>query len=663
MDLYRKLRDSEIATLQMQGCSCNEWDRVLVDEKFDPQFVRETRMSGDIRLSHFGKEVKLSGGVVKKSGIYNARLHNVTVGENSCIENIHNYIANYTIGKNCIIENVDRIVTDSYSTFGNGYEVPVLNETGGREVMIHDKLTAHFAYIMALYRHRPTLIDKMRELVIEYSQQVKSSIGEIGNNVTILNTGLIESVRVGEWTKIEGVQLLSNGTINSNRYDPVYIGYGCSCKNFIISSGAKIESGSTIENVFVGQSTLFSRNYSAENSLFFSNCHGHNGEASAIFAGPFTVSYHKATLLIAGMFSFMNAGSGSNQSNHIYKLGPIHQGILERGSKTSSDSYLLWPARVGAFSLVMGRHVNNSDTTDLPFSYLIEKDNTTILIPGVNLKSVGTIRDAKKWPARDGRKDPNKLDQINYNLLSPYTISKMLRAIALLNNLRTLSGESTDIYTYKGVKINNHSLSKGIVYYEMAIRKFMGNSIIKRLEGIHFKSNEEIVERLIPDTPIGEGEWIDLSGLIAPKSEIDRLLCMIEQGEITDIEQINSFIEKLHSNYYNYEWSWVYNNLEKICKISPQEIKAKDIEKIVIEWRKAVVGIDNMLYEDAKKEFSLSSMTSFGADGNPHECVKDFEEVRGQFETNKFVMSVKDHIKEKQELAQETLSRIEHLIK
>ena len=50
----------------------------------------------------------------------------------------------------------------------------------------------------------------------------------------------------------------------------------------------------------------------------------------------------------------MNAGSGSNQSNHMYKLGPIHQGTLERGAKTTSDSYILWPARVGAFSLVMG---------------------------------------------------------------------------------------------------------------------------------------------------------------------------------------------------------------------------------------------------------------------------------------------------------------------
>ena len=74
----------------------------------------------------------------------------------------------------------------------------------------------------------------------------------------------------------------------------------------------------------------------------------------------------------------MNAGSGSNQSNHMYKLGPIHQGIVERGGKTTSNSYILWPAQIGAFSLIMGRHYNNADTSDMPFSYLIEDKNETI---------------------------------------------------------------------------------------------------------------------------------------------------------------------------------------------------------------------------------------------------------------------------------------------
>ena len=149
-------------------------------------------------------------------------------------------------------------------------------------------------------------------------------------------------------------------------------------ENFIISSNTSVDNACIISNCFIGQGCLLDKHYSAEHSLFFANSQGFNGEACSIFAGPYTVTHHKSTLLIAGMFSFMNAGSGSNQSNHMYKLGPIHQGILERGAKTTSNSYILWPSKVGAFTLVSGRHYKNVDSSSLPFSYLIEsKDDST----------------------------------------------------------------------------------------------------------------------------------------------------------------------------------------------------------------------------------------------------------------------------------------------
>ena len=214
--------------------------------------------------------------------------------------------------------------------------------------------------------------------------------------------------------------------------------------DFIFSSGSYIADAAKLVRCFVGQACHVSHNFSAHDTLMFANCSFENGEACSVFAGPYTVSMHKSSLLIAGMFSFLNAGSGSNQSNHMYKLGPIHQGIIERGSKTTSDSYILWPAKVGAFSLVMGRHYRHSDTTDLPFSYLIEKSDETYLIPGVNLRSVGTIRDVKKWPKRDKRQDAAQLDCINYNLLSPYTIEKMIRGRNQLLNLKAVSGDRSE---------------------------------------------------------------------------------------------------------------------------------------------------------------------------------------------------------------------------
>ena len=661
MNQYRKLDGQEIDQLVMQGCAADDWANIEVTLGFKPDHVFHTRFSGQVQLGVFEHEFTLAGGMKKHAGLRYATLHNVTVGDNCCIENVKNYIANYQIGDYTFIENVDIILVDGISKFGNGVEVAVLNETGGREVMLHDRLSAHEAYIMALYRHRPALIEKMKAIVEKHADDCASSRGRIGHHVTIVDSGYIKNVKIGDYCKIEGAGRLKNGSLNSNEEAPIHIGYGVVCDDFIVSSGSSIEDGTTLTRCFIGQACHFGHNYSASDSLFFSNCQEENGEACAIFAGPFTVTHHKSTLLIAGMFSFMNAGSGSNQSNHMYKLGPIHQGAMERGAKTTSDSYILWPAKVGAFSLVMGRHVNNADTSNLPFSYLIEQQNTTYLVPGVNLRSVGTIRDAQKWPKRDKRKDPFRLDQINYNLLSPYTIQKMMKGRQILKDLRRVSGETSETYSYQSAKIKNSSLNKGIKLYETAIHKFLGNSLIKRLEEIKFQSDEEIRARLIPDTEIGTGEWVDVSGLIAPKSEIEKLMTDIETGTLDSVDQMHERFVEMHRNYYTYEWTWAYQEILSFYRLQPEQITAKDVIAIVKQWQEAVVGLDKMVYADAKKEFSLSAMTGFGADGSREEQAQDFEQVRGVFESNPFVTAVLQHIEVKTALGNELIERISHL--
>lgn len=658
MHNHRNLTQTEIETLLLNGSVCNDWGQVLVKDGFNPQYIKNTKFSGTIKLGTFEKEFTLPGGLKKHSGIFNAVLHNCTVGDNVLIENIQNYIANYLIGDNCFIQNVDVILVDGKTSFGNGVKVNVLNETGGREVHINDKLSAHFAYIYSLYRHRPKLIERMKAISDNYCEMHSSDIGIIGNDCKILNVGYIKNVRIGPFCNITGSMKLKNGSINSNEYAPVYIGRNVIAEDFIVSSGSRIAGGSFITRCFVGQACYIDHGYSASDSLFFSNCHGENGEACALFAGPFTVTHHKSTLLIAGMFSFMNAGSGSNQSNHMYKLGPIHQGIIERGAKTTSNSYILWPSKVGAFSLIMGRHSQHSDTSNLPFSYLIEKHNSTYISPGINLRSVGTIRDAKKWPERDMRKDPNKLDCINFNLLSPYTIQKVFAGIKILKNLQYTTGETSEIYTYQSCIIQNHSLKRGLQLYEIIIHKFLGNSIIKRLENTKFKNNYEIRERLKPDTSIGLGEWVDLSGLIAPKSEIDTLLDKIESGDITKLKDINNVLHKLHEDYYVNEWTWAWDKIQYFYKLDADKITAEDVIKIVEKWKESVIGLDEMIYQDAKKEFSLSFKTGFGADGNIQDRAMDFEYVRGAFDKNLFVITTLKHIEDKKALGDELIERI-----
>jgi len=654
---YRPLSEKEIATLTVYGCSSESWKNVQVTEDFSPSFFSNVHFSGTILLGTYHKVFELAGGVKKHAGIYNCILHNCIIENDVYIDKIHNYISNYSIREGSYIENIDLLIVDEVSTFGNGISVPVMNEGGGRNIPIYDNLSAPLAYMLALYRYRPVLIQNLLDMIQDYSLKQQSDKGTIGKNVRIVNCGSIKNVRIGDNAILEGATHLENGTIISNENAPVHIGFGVKCNDFIINSGSSITDSTIVSGCFVGQGCILGKNFSALDSVFFANCQGFLGEATSVFAGPYTVTHHKSSMLLAGMYSFFNAGSGTNQSNHMYKLGPVHQGITERGVKTASDSYLSWPARIGAFTLVMGRHTKHSDTSDLPFSYLIENNTDSFLIPGINLQSAGTIRDAQKWPLRDSRKDSILLDPVNFNLLNPYTVQKMVRGVEILKNLYSSSKENTEVYLYKNCKIKKSFLLKGIELYNSAIYKFIGDSLINRLKDVDYNSLSEISHLLIPGNKIGTGSWIDLSGLLAPATEIENLIKSIENKEI-DLTGIELQLWKIHAQYDQSAWSWVSHNLNEYLGKNINEVDLNDLISLIERWKTSVIKLDQLIYSDAKKEFNQTSKTAYGVDGNEEQADQDFESVRGNFESDTFVKEIANHIKTETETAENLIHKL-----
>ena len=231
--------------------------------------------------------------------------------------------------------------------------------------------------------------------------------------------------------------------------------------------------------------------------------------------------------------------------------------------------------------------------------------------------------------------------------------------LEILLNLIKVSGETSEQYSYQSAKIKNSSLKKGLHFYDLAINKFLGNSLIKRLETVSDGNIEAIRERLRPDTETGRGQWVDISGLIAPKSEIEAVIDEIVSGRLSTVEAINDRFVRIHACYYTYEWTWAYDRIIEYYGLDPENITVDDIIAIAEKWKESVVTLDRMVYEDAKKEFSLSAMTSFGADGDSDQKNRDFEEVRGGFfESNTFVRAVLDHIRVKTALGDEFLARM-----
>lgn len=654
---YRNLTEKEIATLTVYGCSADNWKNIQVVETFSATYISNVHFSGLIFLGTYQKVFELPGGIKKHSGLYNCSLHNCMIGDDVYIDQIHNYIANYTIEDGAYIENVNQILTESESTFGNGINVPVMIEAGGREIPIFDQLSAPLAYILTFYRYNAKVVEALNVLIQKYSNSQKSEKGRIGKNTKIVNCGSLINVRIGDYAVVEGTSLLQNGTINSNNKAPVYLGHGVICKNFIVSSGAVISESAIVSNCFIGQACIFSKQFSAIDSLFFANCQGLHGEAVSIFGGPYTVTHHKSTLMLTALYSFMNAGSGTNFSNHMYKLGPVHQGITERGVKTSSDAYIMWPAKIGAFTVVLGRHKGNPDISDLPFSYLIENEGESHLLIGINLHSAGTIRDVQKWSKRDNRTDDTKLDPVNFEFLSPYTLSKVLKGIEILKGLlQNLEKEASFVW-YQNCKIKRSSIKKGIELYQMAISQFIGDQLVEKLYESKIDSKTDIINLLSSDSTSGTGDWVDMAGLLAPKSEIDLLMSDIENGKLSLIE-IQNKLNSFFANYKTFSWNWSRNLLEIELNKSIAEIEIQDLILLIEKWKNSILTFDDLILRDAKKEFNTISKIGFGMDGNDFDKQADFNAVRGSFESHPFAIEVLNHTKIKTASGDNLIARL-----
>jgi len=594
---YRQLTQEEIEVLERNSCWAEDWNRVLVAETFRPYGFHRVLFYGDIRLGSFDKQVEVTKGFTKHAGINDATLRNVTVGNDCLIEKIGNFINNYTIGDDCYISNISTMETTEGATYGEGHVVSVLNEMGDGNVILFHDLNSQLAALMVKHFKDKSLRDNITRLVNEEIRFTLPERGTIGNGVKIINTKEITNTVVKDDCEINGAARLSDCTIMSSKDASVYIGTGVICENSIISNGCSITNSVKMQDCFVGEACQITNGFTAEASVFFANSFMANGEACAAFCGPFSASHHKSSLLIGGEFSFYNAGSNTNFSNHAYKMGPMHYGTLERGSKTASGAYVLMPAKIGAFSVCFGKLMNHPDMRCLPFAYLLAYGETMYIVPGRNITTVGLYRDIKKWPKRDRRAPSSRKSIINFDWLSPFTVGEIVQGKKILEALRQAGGNNVSSYNFQEYIINAPSLRKGIKYYDIALRIYMG-AVLKRAVKGGFLGK--------PTSSIGEGNWNDLSGLLLPASEEQRLIDDIKNGNVESIKDILNRFREIDEHYREYQWTWTYRMILDYYGLD--ELTDTAIQRIREDYVKARRAWIAEIRKDAEKEYAMGDV-------------------------------------------------------
>ena len=598
MNDYRSLTSEEIEVLKSNDCWAEDWTSINASEDFKPNYMHRVMLYGEVNIGAFNKNVEVSQGFVKHSGINNATLRNVTIGDDCLIENVGNFINNYTIGDDCYISNISTMETTEGATFGEGNLVSVLNEVGEGNVILFSDLNSQLAAFMVKHFSDKELKENIRQLIKTDIENKAPERGQIGSNVKIVNTKEITNCVINDLCEVNGASRLSDCTLLGSVHGNVYVGTGVIIENSIIAEGSSVINSVKIQDCFVGEACQLSNGFTASASVFFANSYMSNGEACAAFCGPFTASHHKSSLLIGGMFSFYNAGSATNFSNHAYKMGPMHWGILERGSKTASGAYLLMPATLGSFSVCFGKLMHHPNTRNLPFAYLIADGDKMFLIPGRNITTVGLYRDIKKWPKRDLRAPENRKSIVNFDWLSPFSVGEILKGKKILESLREVTGDNVSQYLYHEYIIPATSLHKGIKYYDIALRIYMG-AVLKRVQ----KRDPAITP---PSTQTGVGDWDDLSGLLLPVSEEDRIIADLKDGTIETIQELISRFEEIDANYREYQWAWTYKMICDYYHIS--EITLEDANRIHEDYIKARRSWIAEIKKDAEKEYAMGDV-------------------------------------------------------
>ena len=568
----RNLTADECAALERNGSRAEDWSQVRVAEDFSPSQVSACRFEGRVEIG--------SGAVIADSRI-----------------------ANYRIGRGVVVRSVVGLECRHATSFGVGVEVAAVNENGGRSVPIFDSLTAQIGYVAAMYRHRPQLIARIRTYAEECAAKVRSTMGEVGDESRIEGAKFIREARIGNRVCIDGASLVENVTL----LDGVKVGVDVVMRDTIAVEDSTIDTGAILTRCFVGERTILASRLTAVDSLFFANSHCENGECCSILAGPYTVSHHKSSLLIAGAFSFFNGGSGTNQSNHLFKSGAVHQAIHRRGCRFGSGGYVMAPAAEGPFTTVIGRHTHHHDTSEMPFSYLIEQGGTSHLLPGFALRNYGTVRDVEKWAKRDRRtlrREPISFDEYN-----PVLASLAINAAATLCAMKESDPHATQ-YTFSSCHIKPSMLAIGIKLYEQYAEAAIGAMLRAEAEG----------------NPSGVGAWVDCGGAYLPKAAVEQVLDALESEEMGVEQSIGAFAN-LHSQYAALAKGWAYAALTARLGHAPSAV---EVDEAIARGDASHTALQHYADVDLERDCSEEMMTGYGTDSScEEERAADFRAVRG----------------------------------
>ena len=198
--------------------------------------------------------------------------------------------------------------------------------------------------------------------------------------------------------------------------------------------------------------------------------------------------------------------------------------------------------------MVMGKLTQHPNLLHLPFSYVLASEGCTWVVPGINLRTVGTWRDVKKWVKRDKRPRGARRDIINFAFPNPFILQEVVEGKRLLEQLLA-ANPTAEILDYQRCSIRRTAAVKGIQYYDLAIRLFVYEMMNTNQSAGH---------------EVGSDHWLDLAGMLAPAREIERVLSEVKNGGLATTNDLLQVLQQIHDDYASNAADYLQHLLQQL---------------------------------------------------------------------------------------------------
>jgi len=693
-DRWRHLLSSEIDELVKNGNVSDDWDQILVTDKFKARLLKNNEFYGLVRIGNIRNIVLEYHELRLPAGITNSLIISCDIGDDIAIHNVR-YLSHYIVGNRCILANIDEMQTTNHAKFGNGIIkegetekrriwLDVMNETGSRKVIPFDGMITADAYLWAKYRDDTDLQKKLKEITQNSFDDHRGYYGMIGEHSIIKNSRIIKDVKFGSNCYVKGANKLKNLTVNSSELLSTQIGegvelvngiigygchifYGCKAVRFIMGENSNLKYGARLINSFLGDNSTISCCEVLNNLIFPAHEQHHNN------------SFLVASVILGQSNLAAGATIGSNHNSRAND-NEIRAG---RGFWPGLNTSLKHSSRFASFTLLAKAAYPAELDITLPFSLISNneaKDQLEVIPAFWWLYNMYALaRNSWKFHKRDKRRE--KIQNIEFDYLAPDTIEEIITARKLLE-IWTAKAEARRIGDNYEEKTEQELITIGKklltgekkliedlqVFGENMEKTRRKVRIIKFREAyqaynemLHYYAVTNLIDHLKSDPAADFSfltknlagkrkiEWDNIGGQLIPREEVDKLRMDIGSGKLKSWDKIHQRYDKLWEDYKLEKQKHAYAVL---CKIL-------DTDKLTKAQWNAALDKAAEIQEYINDQVYLSRQKDFD---NPFRqaTYRNLEEMTaaiGTIEDNSFVQQVRDETKAFKKLINELKKR------